>query len=733
MKKRVTSLLLVFAMLLSMLPAMAFAADEATVEHAITVSGKTEHTTTQGALLEVKMSELFQDSEGHTMTYTLSEGDYGTQTGIKQDKEGAWELSFTNPNTGTYTPTITATCADDSSVTAAATLTIIVEAGEKGDERQYGYDETDQGSVKVYVTISSDGVPIIGYDGTVLSHLEVNVPYFDLGNQGLSDFYRYGTKNGSGSYVNDTIIKRPTALHLYLYMIGVYYLGLEPEQVTTGEVKIFGHDGVGDGVENMLGKTAYEDTSLALNITGSATSLYMQQFWGHDENLMYYRNHVYPLMGPGWGSTADYILLSDNDTIDVAMFANWSFWTYGAFACFDLDEYSVQPGKSISFSTLKYDTKSVADGGTEQTDPITGLTVAVYDENWKWVADVAPIEDGGSDYTYTFATAGTYYLLAMDPNAGDNSSTGDACYAPATAKVTVGGGEKPFDPAEYYKDFDFASITLDPAGTDYIYNIAESQMYVAHFSAPGDKKVYTVTVPTGTDMVYVTYPADFDKTILDYTVTFNESGSVVGYSVDGYAVTQNDDGSTTIAVPTQYALEEQLYIAAECSDGYDYFNCFYFVTGDNTKPGGDGKVAVTGVTLDQDALTVNRGETAELTATVLPVDAANKKVSWQTGDRSIATVNKGVVTGVSEGETTITVTTADGGYTAQCTVAVTDVNKPTVAEDGYYEIATAAQVVRGRGQWRQQCAERPPDERHRPQRRLQHEQPLDAHRRQCQQ
>lgn len=56
----------------------------------------------------------------------------------------------------------------------------------------------------------------------------------------------------------------------------------------------------------------------ALNITGSATSMYMQQFWGHDENLMYYRNHVYPLMGPGWGSTADYILLSDGDTIDVA-------------------------------------------------------------------------------------------------------------------------------------------------------------------------------------------------------------------------------------------------------------------------------------------------------------------------------------------------------------------------------------------------------------------------------
>ena len=101
--------------------------------------------------------------------------------------------------------------------------------------------------------------------------------------------------------------------------------------------------------------------------------MYMETFWGHDQNLMYYRNHVYPLMGPGWGSTADYILLSDNDTVDLAMFSNWEFWTKGAFAAFDKDEYSVTAGSALAFQTLKYDTQSVADGGTEQFDPISGL------------------------------------------------------------------------------------------------------------------------------------------------------------------------------------------------------------------------------------------------------------------------------------------------------------------------------------------------------------------------
>ena len=185
---------------------------------------------------------------------------------------------------------------------------------------------------------------------------------------------------------------------------------------------------------------------VALNLTGTATSMYMETFWGHDQNLMYYRNHVYPLMGPGWGSTADYILLSDNDTVDLAMFSNWEFWTKGAFAAFDKDEYSVTAGSVLAFQTLKYDTQSVADGGTEQFDPISGLDVRVYDENWKEVAQLAERDDKGN-YAYTFRKAGTYYLLAKDPTAGTN----DSCYAPATATVTVtGGGAPAFDPDDFY-------------------------------------------------------------------------------------------------------------------------------------------------------------------------------------------------------------------------------------------------------------------------------------------
>ena len=696
MTNRILAMLLSLVLCLSLVPQTVFATSDVSGGAAACVTvkdgAKTAYEVAAGGLLTVRLDELFQDSGSHGLTYTLDSGDYGTQTKVTTDKDGSAILSFTNPTAGTYTPTITATCAEKAA--ASVQLTITVNKAADGDAAQYGYDETDAASVKVYVTVSNDGIPLMGNEGTVLSHLELDVPYFDLAKQDLSDFYRYHTENGQGGYVDDQVVKRPTALHLYLYLLGVYYLGLTPEQVINGDEIIKGHDG-GVGVTDMNGGQPYDDKSLALNITGSATSMYMQQFWGHDENLMYYRNHVYPLMSAGWGATADYVLLSDGDTIDVAMFSNWSFWQSGAFAAFDRDSYTVRPGGSLTVQTLKYDTRSVADGGTESFEPITGLTVKVYDADWREVGEVAAHSGDGSSYTYTFEKEGTYYLLATDPNAG----TEDACYAPATARVTVGGAETPFDPAEYYKDFDFASISLDPEGTDYLYHIAESTMEVAHYKTPGEKKVYTVTVPKGTETVYVTYPADFEINIAAFCALFNADGEVDWSYYAGsdyeYTVTENGDGSHTLALPAAFLLEKGLYIAAEDNDNnYEYFNCFNFVVGDNTKPGGGtDKVAVTGVTLSHSELTVDRNATAQLTAAVEPANAANQKVTWRSGAPAVATVdNNGLVTGVAEGTALITVTTDDGAFMAKCTVTVTDVNKPAQAEDGYYEIATAGQL-----------------------------------------
>ena len=88
-------------------------------------------------------------------------------------------------------------------------------------------------------------------------------------------------------------------------------------------------------------------------------------------------------------------------------------------------------------------------------------------------------------------------------------------------------------------------------------------------------------------------------------------------------------------------------------------------------------VAVTGVTVDPETLTLTAGGAAEtLTATVLPTDAANKDVTWASNNETVATVANGVVTPLAAGQAIITVKTVDGNYQATCTV---NVNAATVA------------------------------------------------------
>lgn len=82
-------------------------------------------------------------------------------------------------------------------------------------------------------------------------------------------------------------------------------------------------------------------------------------------------------------------------------------------------------------------------------------------------------------------------------------------------------------------------------------------------------------------------------------------------------------------------------------------------------------VAVTGVKLDQTTLALDAGDSAQLTATVQPTNATNKSVTWSANNSNVS-VSGGKVTAKTAGASVITVTTADGGYTAQCNVTVNE-------------------------------------------------------------
>lgn len=83
-------------------------------------------------------------------------------------------------------------------------------------------------------------------------------------------------------------------------------------------------------------------------------------------------------------------------------------------------------------------------------------------------------------------------------------------------------------------------------------------------------------------------------------------------------------------------------------------------------------VAVTGVTVAETSSVVV-GATVTLKATVAPADATEKKVTWSSSSKDVATVtDAGVVTGVSAGSTVITVkSVSDSTKVDTCTVTVT--------------------------------------------------------------
>ena len=83
-------------------------------------------------------------------------------------------------------------------------------------------------------------------------------------------------------------------------------------------------------------------------------------------------------------------------------------------------------------------------------------------------------------------------------------------------------------------------------------------------------------------------------------------------------------------------------------------------------------IPVTGVELDITELGLEIGKTATLTANVLPENATDKNVIWSSSAPETVSVDEnGMIEGIAAGNAVITVTTADGGKTAECAVTVT--------------------------------------------------------------
>ena len=79
---------------------------------------------------------------------------------------------------------------------------------------------------------------------------------------------------------------------------------------------------------------------------------------------------------------------------------------------------------------------------------------------------------------------------------------------------------------------------------------------------------------------------------------------------------------------------------------------------------------ITGLTLNKASLTLTKGKSEQLISAITPSDAVTDNLIWHSSDKSVATVSDGLITAISPGTATITVSTTNGSQSATCSVTV---------------------------------------------------------------
>lgn len=312
-------------------------------------------------------------------------------------------------------------------------------------------------TVTVYFSLTDDADFAVSEDGSgeVMAFQKLTVPYFDLGLYGLEKYYfqseSYGPdpdhpdqpgstlKAGSSAFAYGKI----TVLHMYIYALEHHYLGLEKDQCGKGYLY----------QQNFLGT----DT---LTIEGSAGSLYMRKFWGHDENLTYYHNYRYPLAAKGWGSTSDQILLHEGDMITTSMYTDWDFHTnkkagYHHFAV-DGDQTIVSKnvtlGESVELTLYRAWGDLSTGGATEGTLVTDGLPVYLVPENElysgsvkEWETKLGSTDSEGKITVDTSGLKEGAYLVCVAGQAGQDTDAIVSCAGGIRLVVSKGTAPQPGD------------------------------------------------------------------------------------------------------------------------------------------------------------------------------------------------------------------------------------------------------------------------------------------------
>lgn len=232
---------------------------------------------------------------------------------------------------------------------------------------------------------------------------------------------------------------------------------------------------------------------------------------------------------------------------------------------------------------------------------------------------------------------------------GASSSTEETQQVPTgCSPATVGGGSGAYSP----------ELGVAANGAVFINYIIDPTVSVTGVSLNQS----SLSLTTGSTSTLTATVAPSNAT--NKTVTWSSSNTAVA-TVSNGTVTAIGNGTATITATT--------------ADGGYRASCTVTVT-----------TAVSGISVTPSILSLNVGNSGNVTATVSPSTASNKDITWSSSNSSVATVSNGTVSAVAPGTATITARTNDGGKTANCTVTVKQPLKGISLSNGSLSLVTGA-------------------------------------------
>ncbi len=344
---------------------------------------------------------------------------------------------------------------------------------------------------------------------------------------------------------------------------------------------------------------------------------------------------------------------------------------YGSSDSMSVEYHVAETGEGVADITLTVapgvSTVDVKIGGNDTVNPrVSGTSVRVGMES--------PLKSGSYPVLVTAAgkqiatctlTVGTYYTVNVTAGAGGSASASQA--------ETLSG-----------------STVILTATPDQGYRLKEwscSDVTVTNNSFTMPAKDITVN-------------AVFEK-IPTYSVTVTTDGNGTASA----SVSSAEEGTkvTLSAVPAQ----GYIFKAWESSDVTVTDNSFTMPAKDVTVKAvfESSLVPATGITISDSELTLKIGDEATLTATVFPMNANDRTVSWSSADSTVVSVVNGEITALKAGIVKITATSNDGGFKAVCTVTVNPADCTVPSTDGQVAKEDIDKAIESVGEYREEGLE----------------------------